>query len=89
MCPIYECGCWRSPVIRLDGLGVRDLGPLIPVLRLGVVLIIHLFGRVDWRNHIVQQVPTAHTGLIDEHLVAVVWVQDCQGRREKAEFENM
>lgn len=66
----------NSPVIGLDRLRVRNLGPLIPVIWLGVVWIVDLFSGVDWWHHVVQQVTVAHFGLVDKHLIAVVWVQD-------------
>lgn len=66
----------NSPIIGLDRLRVRNLGPLVPVIWLGVVWIVNLFSGVDWWHHVVQQVAVAHFGLIDEHLIAVVWVQD-------------
>lgn len=65
-----------SPVVRLCSLRVRNLGPLIPVFWFGVVGVVNLFGWVDWRHHIMQEAAVAHAGLINEHFIAVVWIQD-------------
>lgn len=65
-----------SPVVRLHSLWVRNLGPLVPVLWFGVIWIIYLFEWIDWRHYIMQEAAMADAGLINEHFIAVVWIQD-------------
>lgn len=65
-----------SPVLRFDGVGVLDLRPLVPVLRLVVVRILDLGGGVDGRSDVGQQAAAVHHRLIDQNLEAVVRVQN-------------
>lgn len=63
------------PVLRFHCAGVRDPGPVVPLVWLRVIGIIDFSGGIDRWGHILQQASLVHNFLINEYFKCIIRIQ--------------